>query len=347
MTGDPILVLAWLVLAHLLADFVLQTDAMVADKTAGGSRTLRGLAAHGLIVAICLVPFPLAYGVSGLWVLLVIALSHVVIDWTKVGLSRRAEAVALLASRRRHEGRHPAASLGRAWTPVPAGLFALDQAAHLAVLAAAWAIALAGASLTDPFVAVVDRLTAGRDLAVVHDVTLGLVVLVSLAIVNVKAGALFVATLVRPLEVVAGSDEPSDAVVGAPTPAEPPQSAESSPPAEPKTAGWRLRLGPIDGSLETIPATPAEPASGAAPAASVRPPAAVGATIGIIERLLIVALMLTGAEAAIGLVIAAKTLARFKQLDDRDFAEYYLLGTLGSVAVAVGSALLAQAALAA
>jgi hypothetical protein len=74
-------------------------------------------------------------------------------------------------------------------------------------------------------------------------------------------------------------------------------------------------------------------------------PARIGATIGALERLLIVALLLTGAEAAVGFVIAAKTIARFKQLDDRGFAEYYLLGTLASVSVALGSGLLAQAAL--
>jgi hypothetical protein len=74
-------------------------------------------------------------------------------------------------------------------------------------------------------------------------------------------------------------------------------------------------------------------------------PARIGATIGALERLLIVAFLLTGAEAAVGLVIAAKTIARFKQLDDRGFAEYYLLGTLASVSVAVSSGLLAQAAL--
>ena len=51
--------------------------------------------------------------------------------------------------------------------------------------------------------------------------------------------------------------------------------------------------------------------------------------------------MLTGAEAAVGFVIAAKTIARFKQLDDRGFAEYYLLGTLASVAVAISSSLVA------
>jgi hypothetical protein len=75
-------------------------------------------------------------------------------------------------------------------------------------------------------------------------------------------------------------------------------------------------------------------------------PARVGEAIGVLERLLIVTLVLTGAEAAIGFVIAVKTLARFKQLDDRGFAEYYLLGTLASVGVAITSALLGQAALA-
>ena len=74
-------------------------------------------------------------------------------------------------------------------------------------------------------------------------------------------------------------------------------------------------------------------------------PAKIGATIGVLERLLIVVLVLTGSEAAIGFVVAAKTLARFRQLDDRDFAEYYLLGTLASVAIAVASALVAGAAL--
>jgi hypothetical protein len=40
--------------------------------------------------------------------------------------------------------------------------------------------------------------------------------------------------------------------------------------------------------------------------------------------------------------VAAKTLARFKQLDERPFAEKYLVGTLASVTVAVASALAAR-----
>ena len=62
---------------------------------------------------------------------------------------------------------------------------------------------------------------------------------------------------------------------------------------------------------------------------------------------MIVTFVLTANPAAIGFVVAAKTLARFKQLDDRRFAEYYLLGTLASVSVALASGLLAAAALSA
>jgi len=42
-----------------------------------------------------------------------------------------------------------------------------------------------------------------------------------------------------------------------------------------------------------------------------------------------------------GLVLAAKALTRFRALDDRDFAEYVLIGTLASIlfALLVGIAL--------
>ena len=95
-----------------------------------------------------------------------------------------------------------------------------------------------------------------------------------------------------------------------------------------------------------MPALAADPAGDLAPTAVPSgAPARIGATIGAFERLLIVTFVLVNAVAAVGFVIAAKTLARFKQLDDRGFAEYYLLGTLASTSVAIGSALIAQAAL--
>ncbi|HEU4572833.1 MAG TPA: hypothetical protein VFR93_09100, partial [Candidatus Limnocylindrales bacterium] len=122
-----------------------------------------------------------------------------------------------------------------------------------------------------------------------HHATLAAVVMLSLLVVNTKAGSLFVVTLVKPRSSVSGTP-------------------------------------------------PARPPSGP-------PPERIGQAIGMLERLLVVALVLIRAEAAIGLVLAAKTIARFKQLDDREFAEYYLLGTLASVAVAIATALVARAAL--
>lgn len=60
--------------------------------------------------------------------------------------------------------------------------------------------------------------------------------------------------------------------------------------------------------------------------------------IGMLERLLVYGFVLQGQYAAIGLILAAKSFARFKEMDERDFAEYVLIGTLLSVtsAVAVG-----------
>ena len=115
----------------------------------------------------------------------------------------------------------------------------------------------------------------------------------------------------------------------------------------PATRRWSVRIGPLDARIEAEPEGPAAggdaaTASGPAP---LPPSARVGATIGVLERILIVVFVLTGSEAAIGFVVAAKTLARFRLLDDRDFAEYYLLGTLASVAVAIITALIARMAL--
>jgi hypothetical protein len=79
------------------------------------------------------------------------------------------------------------------------------------------------------------------------------------------------------------------------------------------------------------------------PEDSGRPgPGKMGGRIGMLERALVVMLTLSGGPGSIGFVIAAKTLARFKELDDQDFAERYLLGTLASVTIALASALIVQ-----
>ena len=68
-----------------------------------------------------------------------------------------------------------------------------------------------------------------------------------------------------------------------------------------------------------------------------------GWIIGYLERGLIVSGVLFGSWEVIAAVIALKTVSRYKELDDRIPAEYFLVGSLASLAwaVAVAVALIA------
>ncbi len=61
----------------------------------------------------------------------------------------------------------------------------------------------------------------------------------------------------------------------------------------------------------------------------------VGEWIGVLERLIALTFVLVGSYAALGFAIAAKSIARFKELEDKQFAEYYILGTSVSLLVAL------------
>ncbi len=62
-----------------------------------------------------------------------------------------------------------------------------------------------------------------------------------------------------------------------------------------------------------------------------------GMMIGIIERVLIVTLVYVDEIAAISLVLTAKSIIRFPEASrgNKSFAEYYLIGTLTSVTMAL------------
>jgi Trk-type K+ transport system membrane component len=60
-----------------------------------------------------------------------------------------------------------------------------------------------------------------------------------------------------------------------------------------------------------------------------------GELIGVLERLVTFALVLAGALPAVGFVVAAKAAARFPEFKDKAFAEYFLIGTLTSVGLAL------------
>lgn len=61
------------------------------------------------------------------------------------------------------------------------------------------------------------------------------------------------------------------------------------------------------------------------------PPTQVGKYIGMSERILIMFLIAGKAFTAITFLVTIKALTRFKQFDDKCFAEYYLIGSLLSV----------------
>lgn len=73
----------------------------------------------------------------------------------------------------------------------------------------------------------------------------------------------------------------------------------------------------------------------------VETPNGMGKLIGCLERWLVITLVLLSQWAAIAFVFTAKSIARFKQMEDRPFAEYYLVGTLASLATAAAIGLAA------
>jgi hypothetical protein len=60
-----------------------------------------------------------------------------------------------------------------------------------------------------------------------------------------------------------------------------------------------------------------------------------GMYIGWLERFLVLTALLLHSPATVGLIIAAKSVARFPQFHREQFAEYFLIGTLLSICTAL------------
>ena len=302
---------------------------------------------------------------------MLVVVTHMLVDRWKVKATRRAERNAQDAARARMAatGDTPGLGAGQRLDPVARdAVRARTRSLHLTIAIVAWLVILEGVPLLQGFVDVVNTILRDWDRATVNAVVLTGVVLVSLFLVNTRAAYYFVLALVSPREVPV-----TPAVVGPSPDPRRPRHPRPCPPATRCASGRSSRrwspgsqhphrrsprrpnqAGPRRRPRHSPSRRPRRPLRGVAvggapctPRSSVPTgaPARIGATIGALERLLIVAFVLVGAEAAVGFVIAAKTIARFKQLDDRGFAEYYLLGTLASVSVALASAIIAKAAL--
>lgn len=226
--------LALLIVGHVLADFLVQTREHLEAKNRG-----RGFVAHGAAVFLThlavLVPL---VSIEVVAAVLAVTLAHVVIDRVK---SR--------------------------WVPASRGRlkpFALDQAAHVAVVVAAWCV-LARTGAVPAF----RWLSAGE-----MGTYVGGAVLAAAFAFNASGGSVIVTGILGLL----------------------PRHEE-----EEGTAGYE----------------------------------GAGRMIGILERTLMLAMILYGQWAAIALLITAKSIARFEEIKVRKFAEYYLVGTLASLLVAL------------
>lgn len=60
-----------------------------------------------------------------------------------------------------------------------------------------------------------------------------------------------------------------------------------------------------------------------------------GLVIGFLERFIILTFVLLNQYSAIAFIFTAKSIARFEELKNRIFAEYYLIGTLSSVSFTI------------
>jgi hypothetical protein len=60
-----------------------------------------------------------------------------------------------------------------------------------------------------------------------------------------------------------------------------------------------------------------------------------GRYIGMVERMILLIFIAMDAFGAVAFVLTAKSIARYQELNQKEFAEYYLVGTLSSTAVAL------------
>jgi hypothetical protein len=305
---DPVLIVAWLVFAHLVADFVLQDDWIAVNKGRGARAGWTALGVHGSHVAVCLLPVALAFGIPGVGYLFLVALTHMLVDRWKVRATRAAIDRAQAAARARLAGAEapagsapadqvPPAGLGAAWTPWPGMLFLADQALHLAIVVAGWLVLLEGRELLPAFVEVVDAVIRDWDPLAFHAAVLTGVVLVSLFLANTRGAYYLALALLSRRDLLPAPGEERD---------------PGSPPI-PKGGGTAARI---------------------------------AVTIAGLERLLMVALVLAGSTLGALLVPALDIAARWPLPADRDAAEVHLLGLLASASVAIVTGLAGAAALA-
>jgi hypothetical protein len=132
----------------------------------------------------------------------------------------------------------------------------------------------------------------------------------------------------RGLLVMSGITPPAVSSTTSSTPAvlAAPASSTATPPAPSAPSPAPASPAPTAGPVVT-PSTPTPASQNTAPATS----AGAGRMIGSLERAIILLGLAAGSWEIIAAVIALKTVGRFKELDERLQAEYFLIGSLASI----------------
>ncbi|PLR91136.1 DUF3307 domain-containing protein [Bacillus sp. T33-2] len=278
-----------MILAHLIADFYLQTDKMVKDKMKYIGKHM----GHHLIV--------LGMVILGFWVyyyefkdfvkylflpLSFILLTHCIIDITKIKLLDTIK----------HEGDEHLKKLC---------FFLLDQFLHLAMMILACHI-----FFDIEFARIIDRVVEllvdegeNRQLNIINKLLFAVIILISVTTVSGHMIRILLGSLPSQLLTFEGKYAYKNEVN---------ESLWMN--KQPGKTGLTEELNFMVFNKHDL---------------------SRGKLIGYIERLLVILLTYYSAYPAIAFIVTAKSIARFKQMDDRDWAEYFLLGTLTSMFLAI------------
>jgi Protein of unknown function (DUF3307) len=292
-----LLLLPLLVLAHLVGDFVLQSNEMVRHKHEPG-QSLRALtlhcAIHFLLICIFVIPYCVVQqNWPALSIALVIPLLHGLVDWGKVSFENRMK---------NHWG-GPFLWMNRLMKVTNSTtvyqlsrtaklfLFALDQSLHILI------ILFMGALFEYPaWVATstyLSQIVQGQSVLLSPAERILTVCIVGLCTTVVSGMIVQIATEPAPQKGSYLTDE-------------------------------KITVITVQGGEEQ---RKTETSFSQEPAQEVQR----GRIIGYLERCIIVLAVWMGSYTAVAFIVAAKSLARFKKLDNQEWAEYFLVGTLCSI----------------
>ncbi|WDL95334.1 DUF3307 domain-containing protein [Alicyclobacillus sp. ALC3] len=289
-------------LSHLIGDFPLQSDLMVALKAKRpwyASSLVPHAAVHFLLAVLFTLPYLVVanQGWRILGVSVVSAVLHLVIDFGKV----------------RIDGQVQDCGGFSAW--VNNAVLRLVPALHPGESATKQEVQAASVSARKREVR-----TAPPSKHEVRFTRLGLFVLDQLAHV---AAIVFAVWLFEPSLLARTMQYPSAVIAGQHPFLSPAQSMLA-------IVIVLLYATTVSGVIVQTLTSPA-PSAEATSAQGQEPEVPRGKLIGYLERIFVVCALCMGAYTMIPLVVGAKSLVRFKKFDSPGWAEYFLVGTLGSI----------------